>query len=179
MAVINPTAIRTAIAERLDGTLTNTPRVILPGYLSSDLAPGATDSTVSQRAAVVPSFTIALSFSRHADRPMGPGPSWIDAIEVRIRTHYLLGSEALSRVDADVVRSESDQLGYVIRAALEWPGSVAATSAAIATGIVSGCLAHVSSAVVTDSPPQAGQPGGGLYITEHVFTGAVFTVAGV
>lgn len=179
MAVINPTAIRTAIAERLDGTLTSTPRVIPAGYLSSDLAPGAADSTVSQRAAVTPRFTVGLSFSRHADRPMGPGPWWIDAIEVRIRTHYLLGSEALSRVDYDVVRNTADQIGYVIRAALEWPGAITATSAAVATGIVSGCLAHVSSAVVTDAPPQAGQPGGGLYITEHVFTGAVFTVAGV
>ena len=71
-------------------------------------------------------------------------------------------------------------MGYEIRAAFEMPNSLLVTSAAVATGICDGVLAHQSSDVITDTPAAMdGTPGGGLFVTEHVFTGAVFTVATV
>lgn len=179
MAVLSTAAIRTALAETLDGTITSGVREITVGLATNDLMPGASDETAALRALVTPQCSVSLSWFRHEARPAGYGPAWIDGLRVVVRTTHLLKTQALGRLAYDTIRVAADDLGYRIRARFEEPGALTTTSAAVATGIVSGVLMHESTSVIRDDAPKPDQQGGGLYELEHTFTGAVFTVATV
>lgn len=172
MSIIDEAAIRTRISEVLTGVASGV-RAMTAGELSDDLAPGASDVTASQRAAVVPRFTIAIDYEPSAERPQGPGTMALDGIVVTIVMTALHASQALSRVDYDATKALIAELGAQTRAAFSWPGKLTTTSAGTATGIVSGVLRWDGTRVSRDTPPEPNAPGGGLYVVEHRFSGVV------
>jgi hypothetical protein len=107
----------------------------------------------------------------HPSRPPRQGTFTLLAIVVDVRlVRDFSGYEDLSTDARTALAALAIEDGHSIAQALTWPGNLTATEAASATGLVSGCLNDVSSAVGTIE--FAGGTNGRL-VTTHRFTGAV------
>lgn len=178
MTTFSDAAIRTAVADVALGVIAGV-RDMGTGRLTADLAVGTTEATASHRALVLPTITIRTEYAPHEDAPMQPGPEWFDELTLTVTFTSLLTSEAFGRVAYDLVKATQADAAQEMRLAFSWPGKLAATAGGTATGIVGGVMRFSGMSVVTDRPSQAGIEGGGLYVTDHRFTGTVHTAAPV
>ncbi len=176
MAAFSDAAIRTAVSDVIVGVITGV-RSMGVGNLTDDIAVGATSQTAAQRATVKPTVTISTAYTPHPDAPSQPGPDWFDTLTLTLTFTSLLPTEALGRVAIDLVKATQANGAANLRAAFAWPGKLTTTNAGVATGIVSGVLRFEGMTVVRDTPPTATD--GGLYVTEHRFSGTVHSAVSV
>jgi hypothetical protein len=173
ITALSDVAIRTAISDVLTGAIQGV-RPIATSTLAADGVIGAPAQLTSQRAMVLPTFTIATEYGPHADQPQQPSVPWFYALTVTVELTSLLTSAVLGRVAYDAVKAANHATAALVHGALAWPGKVTTTAAAVETGIVSGVLRFEGATVVRDTPPPSdGTPGGGLFVTSHRFTGTV------
>jgi hypothetical protein len=163
--------IRDCIEEILTGVITGI-RPIIEGTLRSDPATGQTLYNQAVGAIVEPTFDVSIEYEPTEEQCQQPSPIWIEKINIVITTCYVLDSPVLDSSDYYLVKANSAIVGKKIRVALSWPGKLTYNDIGESTGIISGCLRHVSSLITKDRSPMAGiEPG--LYITEHTFAGFV------
>ena len=179
MAAVDDVAIRTALREVVEGKITGT-RAITVGLLSSDVAGGADDLTLSMRTTATPRVEIAVAYPVSPDRPQQPVNQWFRGLEVVLTYTYLLESQTLFAADYQATKSAALSASDLVAQAFAWPGKLSTTFAGTATGIVSGVLAWQGTTVLRDDAPRSGQTeGGGLYQLEQRFFGTVLTAAAV
>ena len=107
----------------------------------------------------------------HASRPPRQGTFTLEEITVDVRlVRDFSGYQDLSTDARTALSALAIEDGHSIAQALTWPGNLTATEAASATGLVSGCLNDVSSALGTIE--FSGGTNGRL-VTTHRFTGVV------
>lgn len=173
MAVLDEEAIRDTIYEVLTGAVLGV-RGIPSGNLSADAAEGMTDLAMSQRAMVLPVFTVAIGYEELDEHPAGPSNLWLETINVSITQTYLLNTASLLPNEYHAAKATSAAIASAVRIAFAWPGKLSANAAAAPTGILSGVLRWTGTRVIRDQAPQQGQAeGGGLYQTQSDFTGTV------
>ena len=179
MAVLDEDAIRDTLREVLTGAAAGV-RAIAAGNLSADAAEGMTDLALSQRAMILPRFTVGIGYEPIDEQPAGPSNLWLETINVSITQTYVLSTAALQPNEYSAVKTTSAAIASAIRLAFAWPGKLSASVAATPTGILSGVLRWTGTRVERDQAPQQGQAdGGGLYQTRSDFTGTVQIVANV
>lgn len=190
------TATRTCIREVLEGTIAGV-RAITAGALSCDIAEGASDETILGRlvahqsaswaAIAVAAGTdgssglasVKVAFPKSESRTMGPSNVRITGLEVTLTLFYLLPTSVLGNAGYDAVKSTAELIAATITDAFEWPGKLTTTSAAVATGIVSGVLSPQPPGwqVVRDTPPRPGDTTGGLFAVSCTYAGHLLTSA--
>lgn len=136
-----------AVEEVCLGTLgtirTQTDGLLRDAYAAID------DVTLAQRAVVSRRFEIEIVSS---DRTGVVGPPSADRAVVAYDLRIAVVVTTLSEVEADLrraVRGLCANIADRTRQALLWPGNLTQTTAAVATGLISGCLAKVGPARVT------------------------------
>lgn len=174
MANISYIAIRTAIRERLLGTLTTGARDVTVGRLLGEASHGLDDAERKRRSLSTPRFDI--SFINSEKHPNGPPITFsvgLVKISIKVLATYSLPAEVLTDLARDQAVSVAETDADIIRQALTWPGCLTSTSASVATGIVSGCLTWLRSEVVREEWGQASTTGSGLLEVEHNFEATV------
>ena len=152
MAGISTVAIVTAIKERLTGTKTGV-RAMTAGELASDTYATLTPAETARRAVITPRFDVVVTGTKRSGPLSEMGSSqWLEAdVEVRC-TYALTPAQASSESSRETLRATAADDGEQVRQSLMWPGGLTLTSAAVATNIVSGCMArHKGSTLVRES----------------------------
>lgn len=109
------------------------------------------------------------SIEPHGARPAEQGSFTLYALELEVTVTRFLGTEHMILDDVrTTLRAVAAQDASRLAQALGWPGNLTQTSAAVATGLVSGMLRHVSSEI-GDLETVEGQ--NGRIATVHSFTG--------
>ena len=162
-------AVREVLTEVLDGTISGV-RAIDPETLAADYYTGADAYGAAVGAVVVPTFDLLIEYEATPEQIMQPSPIWIERVNVKVITTWLLDSPALESSEYARIKSESGDTGKKIRTALCWPGKLLTTDGGTVTGIINGCLLYTSSIITTDEAPLVGERPG-LLVTEHNFTG--------
>lgn len=179
-------AILTACRERINGTLTTpAPRKIASGMFSTDMFEGADDFTAQVRAlgmrsagngsGVIPAVTVTASQTEAPESPSGPSNIAILVLRVVVRAYYDIGVGVELEADFNAIRAQALTDSDLIRQAFLWPGALTQTSAAVATGIVSGILRQSGDARVQRESHDTG----GLLVTEAEYEGRVVVTQAV
>ena len=172
MAYVSFLNLRKAIRERLEGVITDA-RAVTVGRLE-DAPHGLPDGETKRRALVTPRFDIP--FIRTESHPNGPtiisGVGLVKVFPI-IHCFYALPNLVNTADDRDAVVSVAETDGDIIRQALSWRGSLTDTSAAAATGLVSGMLTWIGFEATQESWGEASSDGSGVLRTSHSFEGVV------
>jgi hypothetical protein len=129
----------------------------------------STEALVKPRAEV--RFT---SIEPHGARPPIQGSFTLYAIELEVTVTRNLGTQHMILSDVrTALRAVAAEDSSRIEQALQWPGNLTQTTAAVDTGLVSGMLRHVSSDV-GDLESVDGQ--NGRIVTVHTFSGVAHVV---
>ena len=138
---MNAAALTTAIAEILTGSIGAT-RTVPAGTYLEGVHDGSNEAQMNQRSLVKPRFAIRLE---NPKRSGAVGPSTADRViiemGVKITFTYLAPQEILTAGRREIEATAIDN-AETARRALEWPGNLTQTSAATATGLISGCLVY-------------------------------------
>ena len=128
----------TAIREVLLGTIGSV-RVVTAGDLDEGAYPATTEHEAA-RAITGPNFEVSiLSLTPSKETPWENSPIRLFDLEVQVRSEWATSHELIDSARASL-RAEAFSLMEEARAALMRPGNLTTTSAAVATGLVSGCM---------------------------------------
>jgi hypothetical protein len=173
VAYIKAAAILRRIREVLEeaaGTL----RVIPSTRFLGDIPDGLSDEEETRRALEKPRIAAALvDVTRSAASPPVTGNFIIYDVTLDVRIIRTLTTlEQISDDDDETLRALAFEDADVVRQALEYPGNLTQTSAAVATDLASGMLSHVRS---TQQRARGAVNGGAQTLeTIHRFTGYAF-----
>lgn len=165
--------IRQAITEVLEGTILGI-RPIAEDLLKADYTTGSDLYNQAISALTTPAFDISITYSPSEDNVMQPSLIWIENIEVKITTTFLLDSQVLNPEDYMIIKATSARMGHLIRVAFGWPDKLKYTDAGEDTEIINGMLKFEGMDIIKDQVALVGTDPG-LLITEYTFSGWVMT----
>jgi hypothetical protein len=135
------TAILTAIEELATGAIGSV-RTMTAGELELGAYDGIADRTLAERVLVKPRFEAHLETTGR-NKHVAPRTASVQIDDVALKLRIAVRGELELRADQRAAsRGRLLSLAERLTEALTWPRNLAATSAAVATGLVSGCL-HV------------------------------------
>lgn len=142
------TSILLAIEECLLGTI-GTVRTMDAGDVLRDMYPGIDDLTLAERVRTNARFEARFVGHRRTGH-VAPVNAETRTVQVEIVIDAGITTEAEVQADKRLeARQTMLELLEAACRALTWPGNLAATSAAVATGAVSGCLLRCGPSKVT------------------------------
>lgn len=155
MANLNPEAIRGAIIENLDGTVSG-PRQLLVGEADADIHEGASDEMKALRALVRPRFTVNITEMKTSEgSPMGHTTLRLYDVTIVVRAVYNLQGPGVDHVDYQDRKAVAEAHADKFMQRLSWPGSLTnCISLGKPTGIVSGMLRSKDLYRVTRDDPE-------------------------
>lgn len=174
MAQLAAAAILTAVREVVEDAAGSV-RIIA----SDTYRPGAHESlgedAASTQALVRPRAEARFtSIEPHGARPPEQGSFTLYAIDLEVTVTRFIGTEHMILDDVrTALRAVAAQDSSRLAQALGWPGNLTQTSAAVATGLVSGMLRHTGSEI-GDLEMVEGQDG--RIVTAHSFTGVAHVI---
>jgi len=141
MANINVAAIITRVREIVDDAAGSL-RTIASARFGESFAVEMTSTEQSRKAVSGPKYDVRLvSTERHPSNPPVSGSTMIYTVHVEVTVaRHLNVSHATIDANRDTILSAAIEDADYLCQALTYPGSMTQTSAAVATGLASGCL---------------------------------------
>ena len=169
MAQLAAAAILTAIREVVEDAAGSI-RIITADTYRPGAHEGLGEDAASTQALVKPRADVRFtSVEPHGARPPEQGSFTLYALELEVVVTRFVGTEHMILDDVRTkLRAVAAEDGSRLAQALGWPGNLTQTSAAVATGLVSGMLRHTGSEI-GDLETVEGQ--NGRIVTVHSFTG--------
>ena len=173
MAYIKANAILTRIREVLEdgqGSL----RSISSTRFAGDLPEGLDPTEDARRAISAPRIEAKITgISRHSQSPPVTGNMLLYSVAIEVRVvRTVTRTEQLTDDDRVTLQALAAEDTDVVRQALEWPGNLTQTEAAVTTDLASGLLRYAST---KDMVRGAVNGGAQTMETVHSFTGVVIS----
>lgn len=167
------TNIRKAVRERMEAALSST-RDIASGRFDGEYYTNMQDQERRLLSLITPRYDVRIvGASRHESSPTINSTLALMTIELDIICSYALATPAEADDTRDVVRATAEQDADIIRQALTFPNNIDDTSAAAATGLVSGRLEWNGFEVTREEWGEGTDDAMGILETAHHFEGII------